>query len=328
MQFLPFRVALTTRFRGVTARSGVLVRGTDADGRDAWGEYSPFADYDAARASRWWAATMEAARGDWPAPVHHQVAVNAIVPVVPAAQVAAFATAHGCRTAKVKVGGPGTTPAQDEARVEAAAAALAAQGPGGAVRVDANGTWDVDDAVARIGALDAAARSGGLAGLEYVEQPCMRVEDLAAVRRRVQVPIAADESVRIPGDVDAVVRLDAADIVILKAHPLGGVRACLELADKAGRDVVISSAMESSVGLMAGVALAAALPEQRYAHGLGTGELLATDTMARTVVAHDGRIDLAAWGVRVGGTASTNPWADAWEGLGVTPTLTPTPDQP
>ncbi len=295
MLFVPFRVALTTCFRGVSERSGVLVRGVDgrgddAGGREAWGEYSPFADYSPERASRWWAAAMEAARGDWPDPVHDDVAVNAIVPVVPAGAVAAFATAHGCRTAKVKVGGPGTTAAEDEARVEAAAAALAVGGVDGRVRVDANGAWDVDEALANIRRLDLAARAGGLPGLEYVEQPCARVEDLAAVRRRSPVPIAADESVRIPGDVEDIVRLDAVDIVVLKANPLGGVRACLRLAERVGRPVVVSSAMESSVGLRAGVALACALPGQPYAHGLGTGALLGTDTVERTLVPQDGRL--------------------------------------
>lgn len=290
MLFVPFRVALTTSFRGVTQRSGVLLRGADAGGHEAWGEYSPFADYSPERASRWWAAAMEAARGQWPDPVRDEVAVNAIVPVVPADAVAGFATAHGCRTAKVKVGGPGTTAAEDEARVEAAAAALAAGGLDGKVRVDANGAWDVDEALAAIRRLDLAARIGGLAGLEYVEQPCARVEDLAAVRRRSAVPIAADESVRIPGDVEDIVRLDAVDIVVLKANPLGGVRACLRLAERVSRPVVVSSAMESSVGLRAGVVLACALPEQPYAHGLGTGALLETDTVEHSLVPHGGRL--------------------------------------
>ena len=287
MEFRPFRVALTTRFRGVDERSGVLIGGNGLDGARAWGEFSPFPDYSPERANRWWAAAMEAARGDWPAPIRDSVAVNSIVPVVAADAVAGFATANGCRTAKVKVGGPGTTLATDLERVRTAAAAL---GAGGKVRVDANGAWTVDQAVATIAALELAARDGGVGGLEYVEQPCASVADLAAVRRRTSVPIAADESVRIPGDVEDVLRLEAADIIVLKVNPLGGVRACLELAERAARPVVVSSAMESSVGLAAGLALALALPEQPFAHGLGTGVLLASDTVADSLIPTDGRL--------------------------------------
>lgn len=290
MQYRPFRVTLTTSFRGVRERSGVLVRAADAPDDAPWGEYSPFRDYSAERSHRWWLGAAEAARGLWPSPVQESVAVNSIVPAVEPELVARYATANGCRTAKVKVGGPTSTLAQDCARVEAAAAAL---GAGGAVRVDANGSWQVDEAVVAIKALDAAARSAGLTGLEYVEQPCATASELAEVRRVVAVPIAADESVRIPGDIDQVLRLEAADILVLKANPLGGVRACLELAERAERPIVVSSAMESSVGLQAGLALALALPPQPYAHGLGTGALLASDTVAQTLLPVDGRMRMS-----------------------------------
>ncbi|MGC4176085.1 o-succinylbenzoate synthase [Demequina sp.] len=284
MDFRPFRVELTTRFRGVTERSGVLLHTQGPDGVDHWGEYSPFADYTPRRASRWWAAAMEAARGEWPDPVRDEVPTNAVIPEVPAAQAAEMAAASGCRTAKVKVGGLGST-LQDAARVEAVAGAL---GPGGRVRVDANGAWDVDDAVRALTELELAARRGGIEGLEYAEQPCATVADLAALRRRVDTPIAADESVRLPGDADAVVAAEAADIIVLKVAPLGGVKACLEIAERAGLPVVVSSALESSVGLAAGIALARALPELPYACGLGTGLLLATDTVTETLVPVDG----------------------------------------
>jgi O-succinylbenzoate synthase len=286
MDFRPFRVQLHTRFRGVTERSGVLLHTKGPDGVDHWGEYSPFPDYTPRRASRWWAAAMEAARGEWPEPVRDEVPVNAIIPEVPPAQAAEMVRASGCRTAKVKVGGIGST-LQDAARVEAVAGAL---GPGGRVRIDANGAWDVDDAVRALTELELAARRGGLEGLEYVEQPCATVGDLALLRRRVDTLIAADESVRLPGDADAVVAAEAADIIVLKVAPLGGVRACLEIAERAGLPVVVSSAMESSVGLAAGLALARALPELPYACGLGTSQLLETDTVAEPLVPIDGML--------------------------------------
>ena len=287
MEFRPFTVELSTRFRATTRRSGVLIRTRDGAGADHWGEYSPFPDYDAERASRWWRAAMEAAHGRWPAPLRDTVAVNAIVPLVDPDSARDFATRNGCTTAKVKVGG-GSDLAADIARVEAVADAL---GPAGAIRVDVNGGWDLDEAVRCLPLLDRAARAGGADGLQYAEQPVESVEDMAALRRRVDVAIAADESVRIPGNADAVIAAGAADVIILKAQPLGGVRRALEIADAVGDlPITVSSAMESSVGLATGVALARALPREPLACGLGTGALLATDTVAHTWLPIDGRM--------------------------------------
>lgn len=284
MEFRPFSVPLHTRFRGVTERSGVLIRGTGPDGADAWGEFSPFPDYTPERANRWWEAAMEAARGLWPDPVRDSVPVNSIVPEVPSGRAAQLALAGGCTTAKVKVAGAGTLK-EDVRRVEAVARAL---GPDGRVRIDANGAWDVETAVKALKELDAAARAGGGAGLEYVEQPCRTAAELAAVRKQTDVLVAADESVRIPGDAHEVMRIGAADILVLKAAPMGGVRACLDVADRYDVPIVVSSAMESSVGLAAGLALALALPELPYACGLGTSALLARDTVAVPLVAEAG----------------------------------------
>lgn len=287
MEFRPFTVELSTRFRATTQRAGVLIRARDEDGTEHWGEYSPFADYDAERSSRWWRSALEAARGEWPIPNRDTVAVNAIVPLVGPAEARDFATRNGCTTAKVKVGG-GSDLNADLARVEAVADAL---GPAGAIRVDVNGGWDLDEAARCLPLLDRAARSGGAAGLQYAEQPVESVEGLAALRRRVDVPIAADESIRIPGSATAVLAAHAADVIILKAQPLGGVRRALEIADSVGDlPLVVSSAMESSVGLAAGVALALALPREPLACGLGTGALLATDTVAHTWLPSRGRI--------------------------------------
>jgi len=294
MEFRPFRVTLNTRFRGLTERSGVLMRGAGPDGADAWGEFSPFADYNAEQRNRWWAAAMEAAHGLFPAPLHADVECAAIIPELGPDAATALAKAYGCRTAKVKVGGPrggdpdpATTLRNDCARVEAVAAALGARGR---IRVDANGAWSLAAAPAAISALESAARAGGLGGLEYVEQPCASIGDLAAVRRLVGVRIAADESIRLTGDVDAVIRAEAADILVLKPSPLGGARAVLEMAQRFGLPVVISSAMESSVGLAAALAAALALPEQPFAHGLGTGTLLASDTVETTLSPIAGRL--------------------------------------
>jgi O-succinylbenzoate synthase len=227
-------------------------------------------------AEPWLRCAEEAAAGDWPAPVRDRVPVNATVPVVAPEAAYAIVSRSGCATAKVKVADPGTTLADDIARVEAVRDAL---GPSGMLRVDANGAWSVDDAVTAIRRLDRAA-----GGLEYVEQPCATVEELAAVRRRVDVPIAADESIRRAGDPYRVRELEAADVAVLKVQPLGGVRACLRIAEEIGMPVVVSSALETSLGLAAGVALAAALPSLPHASGLATRALLTADVAAPELV--------------------------------------------
>lgn len=271
-------IPMRTRFRGITVREGGLIRG-----EGGWGEWSPFLDYtDPAVAEPWLRAAEEAAGGDWPEPVRSSVPVNVTVPAVgPEDAHRIVVTSGGCTTAKVKVGEPGQRLAEDVARVEAVRDAL---GPAGRIRVDANGLWDVDTAVSSIGVLDRAV------GLEYVEQPVASVEDLALVRRRVGVPIAADESIRRAEDPMLVKRLDAADIAVLKVQPLGGVRACLRIAEQIGLPVVVSSALETSVGIAAGVALAAALPELPYACGLATVQLLTDDVTTQPLLPVDGAL--------------------------------------
>ncbi len=268
---------MTTRFRGITVREGALVEG-DA----GWGEWSPFVEYPPEVAEPWLRCAEEAAAGDWPAPVRATVPVNATVPVVAPDVAHEIVLRSGCTTAKVKVADPGSFLADDLARVEAVRDAL---GPSGRLRVDANGAWSVDEAVSSIARLDRAA-----GGLEYVEQPCATVEDLAVVRRRVEVPIAADESIRRASDPYRVRDLEAADIAVLKVQPLGGVRACLRIAEDIGLPVVVSSALETSLGLAAGVALAAALPTLDHASGLATRSLLTADVASPELVPVNGAL--------------------------------------
>lgn len=266
-----FSIPMTTRFRGITVREGVLLKG-DA----GWGEFSPFLEYDAVVARPWLVAAREAAFEGWPAPVRDRVPVNVTVPAVGPALAAAIVARGGCGTAKVKVAEPGQTRAEEQARLEAVRDAL---GPEGKIRIDANGLWSLDEAVEALRVLDKAA-----GGLEYAEQPCASVEDLAALRKRIDVPIAADESIRRAEDPYRVRDLEAADIAVLKVQPLGGVRACLRIAEDIGMPVVVSSALETSVGIAAGVALAAALPTLDYACGLATVQLLADDVVTESLL--------------------------------------------
>lgn len=277
LHWTAFAIPMRTRFRGISVREGMV-----AHGPQGWAEWSPFWDYDATESSSWLRAALEAACDPWPPALRDRIPVNCTVPAVgPDAARAEVAASGGCRTAKVKVAERGQVLADDVARVEAVADAL---GPGGRVRVDANGGWSVHEAVAAIAALDTAA-----GGLEYVEQPCLTVEELAAVRRRVDVPVAADESIRRVEDPLRVTTLEAADIAVLKVQPLGGVRACLRIAEQIELPVVVSSALETPVGLAAGLALAAALPQLPYACGLNTLSLL-DGSIAGSVPVTDGTV--------------------------------------
>lgn len=261
-----FAVPLRVRFRGTTVRSGLLLRGPVA-----WAEFAPFPGYGAGESSRWLAAAIEAGWVGWPTPVRDRVPVNAIVPAVDADQAALLVRESGCSTAKVKVAEPGHTLADDVTRVGAVRDAL---GPEGRIRVDANGAWTVGQASAALAVLSDL-------GLEYAEQPCATVEECAQLRRRTDVPVAVDEGLRKAPDPLHVHQLrEAADVLVLKVPPLGGVRPALDVADRYGLPVVVSSALDTSVGLAAGLALAAALPELPYACGLASGRLLQDDVVA------------------------------------------------
>ena len=272
-----YSIPMRTRFRGVTRREGVLIRGPAG-----WGEFSPFPEYEARECARWLAAAREAAYDGWPPPRRDRIAVNATIPAVSPERAHALTKASGCRTAKVKVAERGQRDGDDLARVEAVRDAL---GAAGRLRVDVNGAWDVDHAVTMITALRRF-------DLEYVEQPCATLAELARVRRRVDVPVAADESIRRAEDPLRVRAAEAADVAVLKVQPLGGVRAALRVAAACGLPVVVSSAVETSVGLAAGLALAAALPELPYACGLGTLSLLEGDVVADPLTPADGAIEV------------------------------------
>ena len=254
---LPMRV----RFRGLTVREVALI-----DGPAGWGEFGAFGEYPPPEAAHWLASGIESAyRDDVPA-LRDRIPVNATVPAVPAGQVPeVLARFPGSRTAKVKVAEPGQTLADDVARVNAVRALVPT------VRVDANGGWTVPQAVAAAAALSADGP------LEYLEQPCRTVAELAEVRRRTAVPVAADESIRKADDPLAVVRAGAADIAVLKVAPLGGVRPMLAIAARIDVPVVVSSALDSAVGIAAGLAAAAGLARLEHACGLGTGGLFVTD---------------------------------------------------
>jgi O-succinylbenzoate synthase len=254
---LPMRL----RFRGIMTREVALI-----EGPAGWGEFGAFLEYPPDEAAAWLASAIECAYTEPPPRRRDRIPINATVPAIPADQVpAVLARFPGAHTAKVKVAEPGQALGDDIDRVEAVRALVPT------VRVDANGGWTVDEAVAAANALTATGE------LEYVEQPCKTVEELAEVRRRVSVPIAADESIRKAADPLRVVRAGAADVAVLKVAPLGGVWKLLAIADQTDIPLVISSALDSAVGIAAGLLAAAALPRLDHACGLGTGGLFIDD---------------------------------------------------
>ena len=260
---LPMRV----RFRGITTREVALI-----DGPAGWGEFGAFVEYGPPEAAHWLASGIEAAYREPPRLRRDRIPINATVPAVAAAQVPeVLARFPGAGTAKVKVAEPGQGLSEDVERVNAVRELVST------VRVDANGGWSVEQAVRAAGALTADGP------LEYLEQPCATVDELAELRRRIDVPIAADESIRRADDPLAVVRARAADIAVLKVAPLGGVSALLDIAAQIDIPVVVSSALDSAVGIGHGLAAAAALPELSHACGLGTGGLFVADVAAAAV---------------------------------------------
>lgn len=271
-----FRIPLRTRFRRVTQRTGVLLQGPHG-----WGEFSPFPEYGPEVAVPWLRCAIESATSEAPKPLRNSIPVNVTVPAVDPQRAHDIVGNSSCSAAKVKVAEPGPLE-EDEARVEAVRDAL---GPQGKLRVDANGAWSVVEAQRAIKALDRY-------DLEYVEQPVATLDDMATLRRSIDVPLAADESVRTAEDPMRVVGLEAADIVVLKVQPLGGVRRALEIAEVVGLPCVVSSAVETSVGIASGLALAACLPELPFACGLATLELLEGDVVAESLRPVGGAIPL------------------------------------
>ena len=276
-----FAVPVIGGLGDATAREGMLL-----EGPQGWGEFSPFDDCSDQAAARWLTAAIEAGTVGWPDPVRGRIPIAVTVPAVDPDRAHAIVADSGCRTADVRVALHSGSLAGDLARLEAVRDAL---GPQGAIRCDADGMWDVDTAVAAIAALERAA-----GGLEYVAQPCRTSDELTAVRRRVDVPVATTVPIR-AGDPLRASLVGAADVAILRTGPLGGARRALMVADACGLPCVVSSALETSVGLSAGLALAGALPDLHFACGLGTRSLLSGDVVAgtRSLVAVGGYLPVA-----------------------------------
>ena len=272
-------IPMNVKFRGVQVRETALLKGPAG-----WGEFAPFLEYSVEESAAWLASAVESAWLGFPEDVRTEIPLNSTVPAVDAAQVPDILGRYKgeIREVKVKVAETGQSLQDDIARLRAVAQYL----PAARLKVDANGGWSEDQAVTALSAMEEF-------DLLYAEQPVDSVQGLARVRERLHekeifVPIAADESVRKAEDPLEVARLGAADVIIIKAAPLGGVRRALAVVEQSGLPAVVSSALESSVGIRTGAALAASLPELPFGCGLGTVTLMTQDTVEHSLVAENG----------------------------------------
>lgn len=273
----PVRIPMRHRFRWVEHRDAVLIEGSHG-----WGEFSPFPEYSPEVAKVWLAAALELANGPLPDPIRDRVPVNVTIPAVGPDRAGELVLASGATTAKVKVAEPGQETRDDLVRVEAVREVL---GEEGRIRVDANAAWDVEEAAAVLENLSEF-------DLEYVEQPVRTIAEMIELKSRTSVPLAADELIRNEGLFDEVVESGAADVIILKVQPMGGIRRVLDLAGRTELPVVISSAVETSVGMYGGVLAAASLRDLPYACGLGTVALLGGDPTHDPLLAESGWLEV------------------------------------
>lgn len=276
-------IPMTVTFRGVNGRQSALICGPYG-----WGEFAPFLEYGPQESAAWLACALEAAWLPAPEPVRTRIPLNATLPAVPAERVPeVLAKYEGeIQELKIKVAEKGQSLTDDIARVAAARDAL----PNARLKVDANMGYTL------AGALDALRKLCEY-GIIYAEQPVASIEDMAALRFAIAkeglpARIAADESIRKAEDPLKVARANAADLMVIKAAPLGGVRRALALVEQAQLPAVVSSALESSVGIATGASLAASLPTLRYGCGLGTVSLMAEDVTDEPLIARNGFMDL------------------------------------
>ncbi|CAB4340634.1 unannotated protein [freshwater metagenome] len=272
-------IALPTRtnFRGVNVREVALMQGPQG-----WGEFSPFLEYDDNESRPWLASAIDAATVARPARYRDAIAVNGIIPELNDKKEieSLMRTFSGAKTFKVKVGNNLT---EDVIRV----ARVFSNAPKAAIRIDVNGLWSVEEALTHL-----YAYYEEIGPFQYVEQPCATVEELRELKRKIKIPlrIAADEVIRKAPDPFAVDLTDAADVVMLKVQPLGGIQRCLDIANHHGLPVVVSSALESAIGIEYGLDLAASISDLTFDCGLATGSLLASDVAAHEI--SDGKITL------------------------------------
>ena len=269
---------MKTKFRGVTVREVALIQG-----EYGWGEFSPFLEYDYAESAPWLACAIEAATQPRPKLFRNSVAVNGTIPATNDKKVMddLVASYPGVKTYKVKVG---DNLSEDIVRL----ARIRSLGRTVNIRIDVNGLWSVEQALTNLYAF-----YENVGPFEYVEQPCATLDELRELKSKIRIPlkIAVDEVIRKTADPFALDLQGAADIVMLKVQPLGGIKRAHAIAEHHKLPVVVSSALESAIGINYGLALAASFEEMNFDCGLGTGSLLAKNVADLPIV--DGKIQIS-----------------------------------
>jgi len=273
-------IPMRTKFRGLTTREVLLF-----EGPNGWAEWSPFTEYEDEEASIWLKAAIEWAFGDIPKTDVKTIKVNATLPAVKDVR-KALEPFGKFEVVKIKVAEAGQTLQDDLDRIHQ----VREHYPDVRIRLDANGNWDIETSL-KI----AKTIYQENVPLEYLEQPVRTIAEMAELKLKLQefdIKIAADESVRKVSDPLAVAQANAADILVLKVAPLGGINNALAIAKEAGLPVVVSSALETSVGISMGAHLAALLNSE-YASGLATAALLTQDATDTPLIPKDGEIEIA-----------------------------------
>jgi len=269
---------MKTKFRGISVREVALIKGSHG-----WGEFSPFLEYDDAESAPWLASALEAATTPKPKLYRTSVAVNGTIPASNDKKVIddLITSYSGVKTYKVKVG---DNLSEDIVRLER----IRSLGRKVNIRIDVNGLWSVEQALTNLYAF-----YENVGPFEYVEQPCATLDELRELKSKIRIPlkIAVDEVIRKSPDPFALDLQGAADIVMLKVQPLGGIKRAHAIAEHYKLPIVVSSALESAVGINYGLSLAASFEEMNFDCGLGTGLLLAADVAHLPIV--DGKIEIS-----------------------------------
>lgn len=283
---------MKTNFRGISVREVALIKGPHG-----WGEFSPFLEYDDAESAPWLASAIEAATTPRPRLYRTSVAINGTIPALndPADLKRVLDSFPGAKTFKVKVG---ASLAEDLARVDV----IRDLQPQAKIRIDVNGLWSIDQAETFL----------TLVGdIEYVEQPCATIEELRELKSRTSVKIVGDEVLRKAVDPFAIDVTGAIDYLMLKVQPLGGIKRAHALAEHHNLPVVVSSALESAVGINYGLTLAASFKEMYFDCGLGTGSLLAADVAHLPIV--NGKIEITEFEPQLAGLDVASDRFEWWK---------------